>query len=74
MKRELSTIPPMHPHTPNIGRDCLRFLGRSEELYSREGLRLLQELPVPEYLRHVTKRLDEENNRLLHYLDSNATR
>lgn len=51
-----------------------RFLMSSEGLYSREGCRLLQELTVPDYLRHVTKRLEEENNRLLHYLDNNATR
>ncbi|XP_018014430.2 cullin-4A [Hyalella azteca] len=51
-----------------------KFLQSSEELYSREGCRLLQELTVPDYLRHVTKRLEEENNRLLHYLDNNATR
>uniref|UniRef100_A0A2P2I2X4 Cullin-4 n=1 Tax=Hirondellea gigas TaxID=1518452 RepID=A0A2P2I2X4_9CRUS len=51
-----------------------KFLVSSEELYCREGCRLLQELTVPDYLRHVTKRLEEENNRLLHYLDSHTTR
>jgi hypothetical protein len=29
----------------------------------------MQEREVPEYLAHVDKRLHEENERLLHYLD-----
>jgi cullin-4 len=29
----------------------------------------MQELEVPEYLAHVDKRLQEENERVLHYLD-----
>lgn len=29
----------------------------------------MQELDVPEYLAHVDKRLQEENDRVLHYLD-----
>lgn len=29
----------------------------------------MQELDVPEYLTHVDKRLMEENERVLHYLD-----
>lgn len=34
-----------------------------------EGRRLMQELEVPEYLAHVDKRISEENERVLHYLD-----
>ncbi|KAA0202176.1 hypothetical protein HAZT_HAZT006072 [Hyalella azteca] len=34
-----------------------KFLQSSEELYSREGCRLLQELTVPDYLRHVINKL-----------------
>jgi len=29
----------------------------------------MQEMEVPEYLAHVDKRLAEENERVLHYLD-----
>lgn len=29
----------------------------------------MQELEVPEYLAHVDKRISEENERVLHYLD-----
>lgn len=32
----------------------------------------MQEHDVPEYLAHVSKRLEEENERLLHYLDSST--
>ena len=38
-------------------------------MYSAEGQRLMQEREVPEYLAHVDRRLHEENERLLHYLD-----
>ncbi len=37
-------------------------------MYSIEGESLLQQLEIPEYLKHVEKRFNEENNRLLHYL------
>lgn len=30
----------------------------------------MQELEVPEYLTHVDKRINEENERVLHYLDT----
>lgn len=32
----------------------------------------MQDQDVPEYLRHVDKRLNEENERLLHYLDTST--
>ncbi|PSN31276.1 Cullin-4B [Blattella germanica] len=46
-----------------------KFLAATERLYAAEGQRLMQEHDVPEYLAHVNKRLNEENERLLHYLD-----
>ncbi|KAL4716866.1 hypothetical protein ACJJTC_012677 [Scirpophaga incertulas] len=46
-----------------------KFLLGTERLYAAEGQRLMRELPVPQYLAHVEKRLREENERLLHYLD-----
>jgi cullin-4 len=51
----------------------LRFLQATDTLYTAEGRRLMQELEVPEYLAHVDKRINEENERVLHYLDT-ATR
>jgi cullin-4 len=44
------------------------FIKSSEKMYSTEGESCLQQLEVPEYLKHVEKRFTEENNRLLHYL------
>lgn len=46
-----------------------KFLAATERVYSAEGQRLMQEREVPEYLAHVDKRLNEESQRLLHYLD-----
>lgn len=46
-----------------------KFLLATKQLYQSEGQRRMQELDVPEYLKHVDKRLAEENDRLLHYLD-----
>jgi len=46
-----------------------QFLQATEKLYAAEGQRLINERDVPEYLVHVEKRLKEENDRLLHYLD-----
>jgi cullin-4 len=47
----------------------IRFLQATEQLYASEGQRLMQELEVPVYLVHVDKRVNEEWERLLHYLD-----
>jgi len=44
------------------------FIKSSEKLYTIEGESLLHKLEIPEYLKHVEKRFNEENNRLLHYL------
>ncbi|XP_071553163.1 cullin-4A [Temnothorax nylanderi] len=49
-----------------------KFLVATERLYAAEGLRLMNEHDVPEYLAHVDKRLQEENERLLHYLDTST--
>lgn len=49
-----------------------RFLVATERLYAAEGQRLMNEHDVPEYLAHVDKRLQEENERLLHYLDAST--
>ncbi|CAG9759330.1 unnamed protein product [Ceutorhynchus assimilis] len=47
-----------------------KFIQATERLYAAEGQCLMQELEVPDYLVHVDKRLAEENERVLHYLDS----
>lgn len=49
-----------------------KFLAATKTLYLAEGNRKMQELDVPEYLKHVDKRLAEENDRLLHYLDQST--
>lgn len=49
-----------------------KFLGATERLYAAEGQRLMQEMDVPEYLVHVDKRLLEEHERVLHYLDTST--
>lgn len=46
-----------------------KFLTATERLFAAEGQRLMQEMDVPEYLLHVDKRLQEEHERVLHYLD-----
>lgn len=46
-----------------------KFLTATKNLYQAEGQKKMQELEVPDYLQHVDKRLAEENERLLHYLD-----
>ena len=46
-----------------------KFLKATEELYAAEGQRLMEEMEVPTYLLHIDKRLKEENERLMHYLD-----
>ncbi|GAB6021134.1 Cullin-4B [Chamberlinius hualienensis] len=49
-----------------------KFLIATDRLYSAEGQRLMLERDVPEYLAHVDKRLSEESERLLHYLDQST--
>ncbi|XP_026302944.1 cullin-4A isoform X3 [Piliocolobus tephrosceles] len=47
----------------------LKFLEETNCLYAAEGQRLMQEREVPEYLNHVSKRLEEEGDRVITYLD-----
>lgn len=49
-----------------------KFLVATRQLYQAEGQRKMHQLDVPAYLQHVDKRLGEENERLLHYLDSST--
>jgi len=44
----------------------------TEKMYAAEGQRLVNERDVPEYLVHVEKRIKEENERLVHYLDQSS--
>ena len=46
-----------------------KFLQSTDLLYSSEGQRFMGEVDVPNYLKHVDKRLKEETERLIHYLD-----
>ncbi|XP_061743611.1 cullin-4A [Nerophis ophidion] len=49
-----------------------RFLLETNRLYATEGQRLMQERDVPEYLHHVARRLEEENDRIVSYLDQST--
>lgn len=49
-----------------------RFLIETNRLYATEGQRLMQERDVPEYLHHVARRLEEENDRIMSYLDQST--
>ncbi|XP_031573663.1 cullin-4A-like [Actinia tenebrosa] len=46
-----------------------KFLKATDVLYAEEGNRYMQETDVPKYLAHVDKRIQEEMDRLMHYLD-----
>ncbi|XP_052895296.1 cullin-4B [Anopheles moucheti] len=46
-----------------------KFLMATKHLYQAEGQAKMEELDVPDYLQHVDKRLNEEEERLEHYLD-----
>ncbi len=47
-------------------------MAATEKMYAAEGQRLVNERDVPEYLVHVEKRIKEENERLVHYLDQSS--
>uniref|UniRef100_A0AAY5F5N8 Cullin family profile domain-containing protein n=1 Tax=Electrophorus electricus TaxID=8005 RepID=A0AAY5F5N8_ELEEL len=49
-----------------------RFLMETNCLYAAEGQRLMLERDVPEYLHHVARRLEEENDRVISYLDQST--
>lgn len=46
-----------------------KFIVASDAIYDLEGKRLIEEIDISEYLSHVDRRLNEEYDRLLHYLD-----
>ncbi|XP_073419646.1 cullin-4A [Dendrobates tinctorius] len=54
-----------------VYKDCFegRFLEETNCLYASEGQRLMQEIEIPEYLLHVDRRLEEELDRVITYLD-----
>ncbi|CAI9783451.1 unnamed protein product [Fraxinus pennsylvanica] len=45
------------------------FLERTAEFYAAEGVKYMQQSDVPDYLKHVEIRLQEEHERCLIYLD-----
>ncbi|KAJ0410485.1 hypothetical protein ATCC90586_000655 [Pythium insidiosum] len=45
------------------------FLEASERFYAAEGLQVMASSDVPQFLLHVEKRLQDENDRVVHYLD-----
>lgn len=49
-----------------------QFLNETNRLYAAEGQRLMQERDVPEFLHHVAHRLEEENDRIVSYLDQST--
>lgn len=49
-----------------------KFLMATEKLYAAEGQRLINDRDIPEYLTHVERRIKEENDRLVHYLDPSS--
>ncbi|DBA01455.1 TPA: hypothetical protein N0F65_005574 [Lagenidium giganteum] len=50
------------------------FLVASEQFYTAEGVSVLETADVPQFLLHVEKRLQEENDRVVHYLDVSTKR
>lgn len=46
-----------------------QFLDMTTEFYKNESFKLIHEFDIAEYLRHVERRIDEENERVVHYLD-----
>ncbi|RLN48457.1 hypothetical protein BBJ28_00009359 [Nothophytophthora sp. Chile5] len=48
------------------------FLMASERFYLQEGATAVESSSVPQFLLHVEKRLHEENDRVIHYLDAST--
>ncbi|KAL7102674.1 hypothetical protein ACP275_08G132900 [Erythranthe tilingii] len=48
------------------------FLERTSEFYAAEGVKYMQQADVPDYLKHVEIRLQEENERCLLYIDAST--
>lgn len=51
-----------------------KFLQATNLLYSSEGQKFMGEVDVPNYLLRVEKRLKEESDRLLHYIEPGTKR
>ncbi|KAJ7544778.1 hypothetical protein O6H91_09G092800 [Diphasiastrum complanatum] len=49
-----------------------QFLECTADFYAAEGTRFMQQTDVPDYLKHVEARLQEENERCLLYLDAST--
>lgn len=50
------------------------FLAKTKEYYGKESVQLLYSIQAAEYLKHVERRISEENDRVIHYLDSGTRR
>lgn len=50
------------------------FITASEQYYTAEGNQLIEQLSVSQFLVHVEKRLEEEQDRVIQYLDAASTR
>ena len=48
------------------------FIQSTEQLYHNEGRQLIQTLEISQYLLHVERRLREEQNRLMYYIDQST--
>ena len=48
------------------------FLLASELYYTAEGVAVLEKADVPQFLAHVDRRLQEETDRVIHYLDAST--
>ena len=51
-----------------------KFLASTADLYSEEGKEMAEKVDVVEYLAHVSRRLGEEEQRVIHYLDPSTKR
>lgn len=50
----------------------VQFLENTQKYYEQEGSSIVKERETADYLRHVELRLNEENERVLHYLDAST--
>nr|CCA24461.1 PREDICTED: similar to Cullin4B (CUL4B) isoform 3 pu [Albugo laibachii Nc14] len=50
------------------------FITASEQYYTTEGNQLVEQVSVSQFLIHVEKRLEEEQDRVIQYLDSTSTK
>eukprot|EP01121_Diplochlamys_sp_Union-15-3_P008989 TRINITY_DN2420_c0_g1_i1.p1 TRINITY_DN2420_c0_g1~~TRINITY_DN2420_c0_g1_i1.p1 ORF type:complete len:501 (+),score=81.63 TRINITY_DN2420_c0_g1_i1:218-1504(+) len=47
-----------------------KFLEATETFYSQESVEKIRDSKLPEFLLYIEKRIEQENDRVLHYLDS----